>query len=183
MLEVLNQSLGIPFHEGNHFLANVPCMRTWYLYLSCLLCEREYLEALPNTPVNDDYAAPVAFACAECTIQGVTMAERVEPPTVIVWATFQRQFVRPTVPRAQGRQGLAAIIPESFNVAVYRNYRPNLMMHEGLLELLGAPRAELCASPQTTGIESIICTLLHHSTTPSLYHSAVGLSNSTYTHN
>ena len=63
-------------------------MRTWHLYFPCLLCEREYLESLPNTPVSDDYAVSVAFACAECTIQGVTMAERVEPPTVTVWATF-----------------------------------------------------------------------------------------------
>ena len=56
--------------------------------LSAVLCEREYLEALPNTPVSGDYAGAVAFACAECTIQRETMADRVEPPTVAVWVTF-----------------------------------------------------------------------------------------------
>ena len=63
-------------------------MPTWHFYLSCPLCEREYLEALPNTPVNGDHAGPVALAWVECTIQGVTMAKRVEPPTVAVWVTF-----------------------------------------------------------------------------------------------
>ena len=59
LLLALNQSFGIPFQEKNHFLADVPCMRTWHLYLSCLLWEREYLEALPNTPVNGDFTRPV----------------------------------------------------------------------------------------------------------------------------
>ena len=59
-----------------------------HVYLEPLPLLYGMREALPNTPVNGDYAGPVAFACAECTIQGVTMAERAEPPTVAVWVIF-----------------------------------------------------------------------------------------------
>ena len=59
-----------------------------YAYLAPLPLLSAVREALPNTPVTGDYAGPVTIACAECTIQGVTMAERAEPPTVAVWVTF-----------------------------------------------------------------------------------------------
>ena len=91
------------------------------------------------------------------------MAEGVEPPTVAVRVTFQRQLVWPTIPGAQGRQRLAAILPELFDVAIYRDCWPNLMVHKGLLELLGEPRAELCAFPSGRHI-----TYHFHSATPPL---------------
>ena len=53
------------------------------------------------------------------------MAERVEPLTVTVWVTAQPQLARrTTVPRAQRRQRLAAILPESTDLAFYRDCRP-----------------------------------------------------------
>ena len=52
------------------------------------------------------------------TILGEAMAARVEPPTVTVWVTARPQLVRrTTVPGAQRRQRLAAILPESFYLA------------------------------------------------------------------
>ena len=53
------------------------------------------------------------------------MAERVEPLTVTVWVTAQPQLAwRTTVPGAQRRQRLAAILPESTDLALYRDCRP-----------------------------------------------------------
>ena len=81
------------------------------------------------------------------------MAERVESPMLQSGRSLGHILTSTRVAsNCQGRQWLAAILPESFDVAVYRECRPNLMMHEGLLELLGASRAELCAFLQATGL-------------------------------
>ena len=65
--------------------------------------------------------APPGPICAGRTIRGETMAERVEPPTVMSQPQHAR---RTTVPGAQRRQRLAAILPEPFDLAFYRDCWP-----------------------------------------------------------